>query len=180
MRQHLITSSRTSLIMTSARTVKCCGTLSPRGPERPTQRRECQGSHRTETPPQQLSKQTSAARTRVGALVAHTLHESPHWWVPARHPRCTGARTTQHATEFLLTVLCNTSITKSHRSTARVPSSLIPASKELISDSVVLYETEDGFFYVQVIGTNVRLPKVHKMFPDVDSGSSRSPAKSES
>ena len=121
--------------MTGARIEKCCGTLSPRGPERPTQRRECQGSHRTETPPQQLSKQTSAARTRVGALVAYTLHESPHWWVPTRHPRCTGARTTQHATEFLLTVSCNTSNSKSHRSTARVPSSLIPASKELISDS---------------------------------------------
>ena len=64
---------------------------------------------------------------------------------------------------------CNTSITKSQRSTAGIPSMRRPASREVISDS-----------HIQRIGANVWLPKMHKIPPDVDFESSKSPAKSES
>ena len=55
-----------------------------------------------------------------------------------------------------------------------------PASREIISASVELCETEVCFLHTQLIGTNVWLPKMHKRPPDVDFESSRSPAKSES
>ena len=57
---------------------------------------------------------------------------------------------------------------------------LNPASKEIISDSVELCETEACFLHIQLIGANVWLPKVHNVPPEVDFESSRSPAKSES
>ena len=50
----------------------------------------------------------------------------------------------------------------------------------MISDSVELCETEVCFLHIQLIGTNVRLPKMHNVPPEVDFESSRSPAKSES
>ena len=50
----------------------------------------------------------------------------------------------------------------------------------MISDSVELYETEVCFSHIQRIGTNVWLPKMHNVPPDVDFESSRSLAKSES
>ena len=62
-----------------------------------------------------------------------------------------------------IAVKCNTSITK-----------------EKISDSVVLCETEDRFLHVQLIGSNVRLPKMHGIPPEVYVECSRSTAKSES
>ena len=55
-----------------------------------------------------------------------------------------------------------------------------PASKEMISDSVELCETEVCFLHTQLIETNVWLPKIHNVPPEVDFESSRSPAKSES
>ena len=55
-----------------------------------------------------------------------------------------------------------------------------PASREMISASVELCETDICFLHVQLIGTNVWLPKMHKSPPDVDFESSRSPEKSES
>ena len=56
-----------------------------------------------------------------------------------------------------------------------------PASKEMISDSVELCETEVCFLHIQLIGTNVWLPKIHNVPLDVDFfESSRSPAKLES
>ena len=55
-----------------------------------------------------------------------------------------------------------------------------PATREIISDSLQLCETEVCFLHVQLMGTNVWLPKTHKIHPDVDFESSRSPAKSES
>ena len=55
-----------------------------------------------------------------------------------------------------------------------------PASREITSASVELRETEVCFLLIQFIGTNVRLPKMHKTPPKVDFESSRSPAKSES
>ena len=55
-----------------------------------------------------------------------------------------------------------------------------PASKEMISDSVELWDTDVCFLHIQLIGTNVRLPKIHKTLPEVDFESSRPPAKSES
>ena len=61
-----------------------------------------------------------------------------------------------------------------------IPSNLNPASKEMISDSVELCETEVCFLHIQLIGTNVWLPKIHNVPPEVDFESSRSPAKSES
>ena len=45
------------------------------------------------------------------------------------------------------------------------PSNLNPASKEMISDSVEVCETEVCFLHIQLIGTIVRLPKIHKNPP---------------
>ena len=67
-----------------------------------------------------------------------------------------------------------------HKSRAGIPSNLNPASKEMISDSVEVCETEVCFLHIQLIGTNVWLPKMHNVPPEVDFESSRSPAKSES
>ena len=74
----------------------------------------------------------------------------------------------------------NTFITKSQRSRAGIPSMRKPASREIISASVELCETEVCFLHIQLTGTNVLLPKMQKSAPDVDFESSRSPAKSES
>ena len=54
------------------------------------------------------------------------------------------------------------------------------ASREIISAAVELCETEVCFLHIQLIGTNVWVPKMHKSPPDVDFESSRSLAKSES
>ena len=67
-----------------------------------------------------------------------------------------------------------TEIIRSHNSRARSPSNLNPASKEMISDSVELCETEVCFLHIQLIGTNVWLPKTHNVPPEVDFDSSRS------
>ena len=73
-----------------------------------------------------------------------------------------------------------TATIRSHKSRAGIPSNLNLASKEMISDSVELCETEVCFLHIQLIGTNVWLPKTHNVPPDVDFESSRSLAKSES
>ena len=62
----------------------------------------------------------------------------------------------------------------------QIPSNLNPTSKEMICDSVELCETEVCFLHIQLVGTNVWLPKMHNVPPEVDFESSRSPAKSES
>ena len=77
----------------NARTEKCSVTLSQRGPERPTQRRECQGSQRTQTPPQQLSSPTPTARTREWRSGGSSPWMSRHTGGSSRTPRCTGAST---------------------------------------------------------------------------------------
>ena len=74
----------------------------------------------------------------------------------------------------------NTSITMSQISRADSPSMRNPSSKERVSDSVELCETEACFLHIQLMGTNVRLPNIRKIPPEVDFESSRSPAKSES
>ena len=56
---------------------------------------------------------------------------------------------------------CNTSVTISQRSRAGIPSMCKPASKETHSDSVVLLDTGIGFLHIDLMGTNVRLPKTH-------------------
>ena len=76
--------------------------------------------------------------------------------------------------------VCNTSITESQRPRAGIPSMRKPASREITSAFVELCETEVCFLHIQLVGTNVRLPKIHRILPDVDFESSRSPAKSES
>ena len=81
---------------------------------------------------------------------------------------------------WLWFVFPRTATIRSHRSSAVKPSNLKPASKEMISDSVELCETEVCFLNIQLIGTNVWLPKTQDVPPDVDFESSRSPAKSES
>ena len=68
----------------------------------------------------------------------------------------------------------------SQRSRAGNPSIRGPASRELTSDSVELYETEVCFLHIQLTGTTVPLPKIHKTPPEFDFESSRSPAKSAS
>ena len=77
-------------------------------------------------------------------------------------------------------VFPRTTTIRSRRSRAGIPSNLNPASKEMIADSVELRETEVCFLHIQLIGTNVWLPKTHNVPPEVDFESSRSPAKSES
>ena len=47
----------------------------------------------------------------------------------------------------------------------------------MISDSVELCETEVCYSHIQLIGTNVWLPKTHNVLPEVDFESSRSLAK---
>ena len=73
-----------------------------------------------------------------------------------------------------------TATIRSHKSSAGILSNLNPASEEMISDSVELCETEVCFVHIKLIGTDVSLPKMHRIPPDVDVESSRSPAKSES
>ena len=58
---------------------------------------------------------------------------------------------------------CNTSITISHKSRAGMPSIRKPASNEIIPDSVELWDTDVCFLHIQLMGTNVRLPKTHKI-----------------
>ena len=88
--------------------------------------------------------------------------------------------------DFSLSDVCvfseerNTSITKYQRSRGRIPSTWRPASKEITSDSVELWDTDVCFLHIQLMVTNVRLPKIHQIHPEVDLESSRSPAKSES
>ena len=52
---------------------------------------------------------------------------------------------------------------RSHNSRAGKPSSLNPVSREIISDSVELWETDVCFLHIQLIGTNVWLPKTHNV-----------------
>ena len=77
-------------------------------------------------------------------------------------------------------VFPRTETIRSHRSKAGIPSNLNPASNEMISGSVELCETEVCFLHIQFIGTNVGLPKMHNVPPEVDFESSRSLVKSES
>ena len=58
-----------------------------------------------------------------------------------------------------------TSITTSHISSAGTPSILKPASNEMISDSVELWDTDVCFLHIQLMGTNVRLPNIHEIHP---------------
>ena len=77
-------------------------------------------------------------------------------------------------------VFLRTETIRSHNSRASKPSNLNSVSKEIISDSVELCGTAVCFLHIQLIGTNVWLPKTHNVPPEVDLESSRSPAKSES
>ena len=74
----------------------------------------------------------------------------------------------------------NTSTTKSQRMRAGIPSVRKAASREMISASVEPCETEVCVLHIQLVGTNVWFPKMHRTPPDVNCESSRSPAKSES
>ena len=74
----------------------------------------------------------------------------------------------------------NTSIAKSKRSRAGIPSMRKPASREITSASAERCETEVCFLHIQLIGANLRLPNMHTSPPEIDFESSRSPAKSES
>ena len=56
----------------------------------------------------------------------------------------------------------------SQRSRARSPSMPNPASNEMISDSVELWDTDVWFLHVQLMGTNVLLPNTHETHPEVD------------
>ena len=76
--------------------------------------------------------------------------------------------------------LPKTETIRSHSSRAAKPSNLNPVSREMISDSVELWETAVCFLHIQLVVTNVWLPKTHNVHPEVDFESSRSPAKSES
>ena len=72
----------------------------------------------------------------------------------------------------------NISITTSHKSRAGNPSILSPAFNDIFSDSVELWKTDICFLHIQLMETIVRLPNFHKIDPEVDFESSRTPAKS--
>ena len=74
----------------------------------------------------------------------------------------------------------NTLITKSLRARAGRPSMRKPPSREMISASVELCETEVCFLHIQLIGTNVWLPEIHNTPPEVEFDCSKSPAESKS
>ena len=59
---------------------------------------------------------------------------------------------------------------------AGIPPMSKPGSREISSASVELCEAEVCFLHIQLVGTNVCLPKMHRIPPDVDFESSRSPA----
>ena len=54
---------------------------------------------------------------------------------------------------------------KSQKSRARIQSNLNPASKEMISDFIELCGTAKCFLHIQLIGTNVWLPKTKNISP---------------
>ena len=78
-----------------------------------------------------------------------------------------------------LVFLWRTETIRSHKSSADVPSILKLASKEMISDSVELCETEVRL-HTHLIGANVWLPTRYNVPPEVDFESSRYTAKWES
>ena len=82
--------------------------------------------------------------------------------------------------DFLLFDECNTSITTSHKSRAGIPSIRKPASKEIISDSMELWNTDVCFLHIQLMGTNVDLQRYIGFHQMLIFESSRSPATSES
>ena len=55
----------------------------------------------------------------------------------------------------------NTSITTSKKSRAINPPTCIPASNDMISDSGERWDTDVCFLPIQLLGTNVRLLKIH-------------------
>ena len=73
-----------------------------------------------------------------------------------------------------------TTTTKPLRSSAGIASMRKPASREIISDSVEMCDTQACFLHIQLIGTNVWRRNSYNVPPEVDFESSRSPAKSES
>ena len=78
---------------------------------------------------------------------------------------------------------CNTSITKSQRSRAGRPSPCVGLHLRLSSQTRNLCVSEVCFLHIQLMGANVRLPKIHRIPPpltEVDLESSKSAAKSES
>ena len=60
------------------------------------------------------------------------------------------------------------SITEAQRSRANNPSIRSPASREMTSDFVELCETEVCFLHIQLTGTNVWLPNMHKILSEID------------
>ena len=72
----------------------------------------------------------------------------------------------------ILWVVPSTSMTKSHKSSAGKPSIRKPASNDMISDSVELWDTDVCLLHIQLMVTNVRLPKMHKIASEVDFESS--------
>ena len=69
---------------------------------------------------------------------------------------------------------CKTSISQTRKSSAGTP------SMRMTSDSVQLCDTAVCFLHIQLLGTKVRLPKMHTIPPYVDLESLTSLAKSES
>ena len=70
-------------------------------------------------------------------------------------------------------VVC-TSINPSQWSRASRQSIRSPASNEMISDAVELWDTDVCFLHIQPMETNVRLPKKHKTLMEVDFAFSKS------
>ena len=66
---------------------------------------------------------------------------------------------------LLLFVERSTSITTSHKSRGGTPSIRSPASNGMISDSPELWDTDVCFLHIQLMVTNVRLPRIPKIPP---------------
>ena len=68
------------------------------------------------------------------------------------------------AVDFLVMLFDrNTSMTTFQRFKARRPSIRSPASNEIISDSVELWDTDVCFLHIQLTKTSARLPNIHKL-----------------
>ena len=124
---------------------------------------------------------TKLLDARTGRLREQNQYSPSHWssleifWF-----LLTSTLTARPVPPEIWDTLPKTETIRSHNSRAGNPSNLNPVSKEMISDSVEMCETEVCFLHIQLIGTNVWLPKTHNVPPEVDFESSRSPEKSES
>ena len=95
------------------------------------------------------------AHSRWNEWYAHNeVMKHSCWWVAQNEDQFAVAR-------------ARASTTHSHQLRASKPFIRNPASREIVSDSVLLCETADCFLHIQEIGTNAISPKMHHIPPEV-------------